>query len=412
MSTIAATLVSGRYQPTTQVPASNYGVSATANNYLAAEDADVFATSGSDPFVLAGLVSIIYNNPANATPIPASFFGSHSSDPRARNVQIAHGVERLHDTTGCRWNAVNTANGVYNWATLDAIVNQVFAEGKKIVYTFIATPDWAVTGAAVGNAAYGGKSNMNPGAGFLTAFASALAARYAGKITHYECWNEFQDTRYWAGTAAQLAANTRQIYQAVKAADPSAKVISPSCTGWNTGGAAAAAMTSFLAASDGAAGTGATWCGDGVAMHSYNAYPQNGDIAQVHMRHANCRTVMTAAGLATSVPMFDTEWGFNGVVAGIGVWSWRTLPLEQRKRLLLQQFAGLWAAMAAGSAAPTFSCFYRETGEMGWGVGDTDTADWEYAYNLLTTKPIVLLNYLPVVRRYAIKFADGSTVIA
>jgi len=409
MGLIAATLDVGIYKPLVAVPIQTYGTLATPVSYLCLESDDCFNLSAGDQAVTGGLASIVYKDLANAAPVPASFVGSHS-DALARNVQIPYLVHRLHDAN-VNWRNINTSNGVYSWSTLDALVTQLLAEGKTIVYTICAAPDWAVTAGAVGGAAYGGKANMNPDAGTLSTFVTALAARYAGKIAYYETWNEAQDTRYWAGTAAQLASLHRQAYLAIKAADAAAKVLSPSTTGWHSGGPASAYMASFFGASDGAAGTGKDWCADGVAMHSYNPYPNQGDFGLVHSRHAACRATMTTATLAATVPIMDTEWGFNGVLPGIVTWSWRSLPKATRRRLLAQQFIGMWAAQKSGSAPVTFSCFYRESGAMGWASGDTDVSDWTEIYNLLTTDPILQVNALNFTRQYAVKFASGKREI-
>lgn len=409
MGLIAAILDGNIYKPAAAAPAQTYGAVVTPAGYLYLEPADCFDLSAGDQAVAGGLASIVYKDLANTAVVPASFFGSHS-DALARNVQIPYSVHRLHDA-GVNWRNINTANGVYNWTTMDAIVNQVFAEGKTIMYTIVATPDWAVTAGATGGSAYGGKSNMNPDAGTLSTFIGALAARYAGKIAYYETWNEAQDTRYWAGTAAQLASLHRQAHIAIKAADAAAKVLSPSATGWHSGGPASAYMASFFGASDGAAGTGKDWCADGVAMHSYNPYPNQGDFGLVHTRHANCRSAMTAAPLATTVPIMDTEWGFNGVLPDIVTWSWRNFPKATRRRLLAQQFIGFWAAQKAGSAPITHTCFYRESGATGWPAGDTDVSEWTEIYNLLTTDPILQVNALTVTRQYAVKFASGRREI-
>jgi hypothetical protein len=52
-----------------------------------------------------------------------------------------------------------------------------------------------------------------------------LASRYAGRIRSWEIWNEPDNRDYWLGSAAQYAALVEAGSRAVRAADPSARVV-------------------------------------------------------------------------------------------------------------------------------------------------------------------------------------------
>jgi len=71
-------------------------------------------------------------------------------------------------------------------------------------------------------------------------FVGALAARYAGRVDAYEIWNEQTLRREWNGqplSASRYVELLAGAYNAVKAADPGAVVVSgaPAPTGWNDG---------------------------------------------------------------------------------------------------------------------------------------------------------------------------------
>ena len=75
----------------------------------------------------------------------------------------------------------------YNWATPDAFVNAAINEGLEPVLTIFNAPDWASDPKLPING-YPGVNNVD--AARFHDFAVALATHYAGKVSHYEVWNE------------------------------------------------------------------------------------------------------------------------------------------------------------------------------------------------------------------------------
>ena len=118
------------------------------------------------------------------------------------------------------WATVETAPGQYDWTAIDNMVNAAAARGMGVLGVINTTPTWA----------RGTWTNVyappdNPAT--LGSFAGALAARYAGKVSAYEVWNEpnaafaYQPGPDPAGYTALLKA----AYTAIKGADPQAQVI-------------------------------------------------------------------------------------------------------------------------------------------------------------------------------------------
>ncbi|MFD0925069.1 endo-1,4-beta-xylanase [Williamsia deligens] len=145
-----------------------------------------------------------------------------STDP----AQIAERLDKMQSLgvqnirLAIPWSTVETAPGQYNWTAIDNMVNAAAARGIGVLGVINTTPAWA----------RGTYTNLyappdNPAT--LGTFASALASRYAGKVSAYEVWNEpnsafaYQPSPDPAGYTALLKA----AYTAIKAADPKAQVI-------------------------------------------------------------------------------------------------------------------------------------------------------------------------------------------
>jgi len=154
------------------------------------------------------------------------------------------------------WASINTANGVYDWSLFDAVLAKLKAKGvTDLTYTFFHTPTWA-GGGANNDAA---PSNNQ----YLSSFATAVAQRAVADglpIKDWETWNEPNSgVGSWTGTNAQMVAMARTIYSAVKAANPSYLVLTPSPQGDATSW-----MSSYLAAGGGA-------YADVMAFHGYTS---------------------------------------------------------------------------------------------------------------------------------------------
>lgn len=105
--------------------------------------------------------------------------------------------------------------GQYDWSTADRIVDQVEEFGLKLIVRVDHGPEWA--GPPPGNIDH------------FTAFLSAMATRYKGRIHAYQIWNEPNLAREWGNKAPNAGEYTQMLkkaYQAIKAADPNALVVS------------------------------------------------------------------------------------------------------------------------------------------------------------------------------------------
>jgi hypothetical protein len=122
------------------------------------------------------------------------------------------------------WADAEPSPGVYDAATLqmtDTAVNLARATGAKIIMLIAQAPTWE-----------SGNSNKDAPPSNMADYAkfvNFVVARYAGTIAAYEIWNEENSQRFWPTATGPDPARYAQMleasYPAVKAADPSAKVL-------------------------------------------------------------------------------------------------------------------------------------------------------------------------------------------
>ena len=140
-------------------------------------------------------------------------------------------------------NIEGKAKGSFEWNEPDRIVDAIEQTGLKIVARVDNQPKWASS------------SIVWPGSGppddptDWTDYLTALASRYQGHIQAYEIWNEPNLDREWGDTSPDAAAYTAMLkasYQAIKAADPNALVISAGMSPTTTNSAQAIPDLEFI----------------------------------------------------------------------------------------------------------------------------------------------------------------------
>jgi len=128
------------------------------------------------------------------------------------------------------WFRYNPAPGQYDWSALSAQ-----AAGIKVLFSVVKAPQWARPA---------GDTDQGPPADPATyaTFLREMAAHFKGRVQAYEIWNEQNLYYEWGGLGGKLNAGKyvqllKAAYQAIKAVDPSATVISGALTptGYNDG---------------------------------------------------------------------------------------------------------------------------------------------------------------------------------
>ncbi|HEY3341862.1 MAG TPA: hypothetical protein VGK81_07580 [Anaerolineae bacterium] len=123
------------------------------------------------------------------------------------------------------WRDIELEQGKYDWSHADETVLLVQHFNLKMLVRLDGDPWWDRTYTDNGSIAGGPPKNY---ANFYN-FCGVTAARYKGKVSGYQVWNEPNLSREWGGRApdpAQYVTLLSGCYKAIKAADPAALVIS------------------------------------------------------------------------------------------------------------------------------------------------------------------------------------------
>ena len=226
--------------------------------------------------------------------VPSDFVGIHAhrwpvGSPQSCAPTYAFGAARSHDFDGAAWYRIHTAPDSYNWSKLDAWVSVHSAAKRTLIYTVYGTPSWLASDTTrrdpygePGGAA--SPKDLQP----FAQFVQTLMLRYNGdgerRISFIETWNEpnfaGRTDDFWWGSAAQLAALGRVLYDTAKGVDPRVRILSPGFAGNLAGSLSLAAprltdvqsssLYRYLTAADGRGALGAQCC-DGIAFHCYDA---------------------------------------------------------------------------------------------------------------------------------------------
>jgi len=309
------------------------------------------------------------------------------------------------------WRDINPAPGVFDWTILDRRVAQVESWGGRPLLVLGLTPQWAAKDPSVGDPRWGAGSASPPAnVDAWSAYVSAVADRYGGRIGAYEVWNEANLRTFWTGSAKDMAVLTKAARDAIKASVPAATVLAPSVTTRLSSGARF--TTAFIEAI-GVEMRDPTAVFDAWAIHSYpagnagvsfdgdcNADPLTGEkpddcidgrstkaAAQQRVRDVRLwqQAVITAGGGLSPwllLPIWDTEINYGlagpGIIPGVD-WTqdqaidlisytvgdsaalgidnifWYEFTAEPFDLLGVQMTPGSPVALAYGSQAPRLS---------------------------------------------------------
>jgi Bacterial Ig-like domain (group 3)/NHL repeat len=274
-------------------------------------------------FTLVALLIVLMPQMVRAqTPVPAPFFGvsvfSYNDFPLNGGITLGTlgklgGISAYSIEPTCD-GGTNPSNSCYTWTNLDNWVNYAQAHNMTLVY------DWYVPGWQCGLGPGVDCRVMPTNITWMSNLATALATRYAGKIQYYETGNEANS--FFQGTCAQLVLLHNTIYTAIKAADPKAIVGAPNMTYESGNGACSTSPTpvpngkewiwlqNFLQTRD-SNGNLPTVDTAGEHFYQVTAVPLDSVGDQFLTTYNGFRSVMTAAGISTSMPLLVTEASFG-----------------------------------------------------------------------------------------------------
>jgi endo-1,4-beta-mannosidase len=210
-------------------PVIKIGIAVTASALMSAGAASLLMAPAAGPVVLpyATMAAI---NTSNTTVgfADSDIIGMSTADINKTLDQMqAMGVQNVRILIP--WNNVEPANNFFNWTQVDTLVNAANARNMGILGVLNSTPAWAV---APGRPPVASPPASNAE---YAQFVTAVAQRYAGKVSAYEVWNEPNAATFW-NPAPDPAAYTKLLqaaYPAIKSGDPNATVIG-GVVGWVT----------------------------------------------------------------------------------------------------------------------------------------------------------------------------------
>lgn len=173
------------------------------------------------------------NDRANKV-IPPAYFGMHIH--RADRGTAWPGREigswRLWDAN-VLWLDLEPKPGKWDFSRLDRYLAMADLAGTEILFPFGMTPEWA-SARPLEKGVYRPKGDAAEPRDIedWERYVTTVAARYKGRIRHFELWNEVNaGTGFFSGTPQTLLELQKSTYRAVKAIDPDAVVVSPSSVG-------------------------------------------------------------------------------------------------------------------------------------------------------------------------------------
>lgn len=307
---------------------------------------------------------------------------------------ISFGTTRNHDLGGCMWHTIETSLGVYDWYRMDAWIEHCYATSVDPIFCWGSSPGFRSARPSEA-APYGLGTAAEPAnLSDVSDFLAMVAARYLARGTPIKYWEIGNEAKYFAsangayfsGTPAVLATITRLANIAIKAVDPTAKILSMSPTGcefaWvlddNSG---SDYLHKMLSASDGAGGFGKDWV-DIIAFHSYGHDGFN-NLFAIPQMVANMRAVAAANGLSTSVPLWVTE--------GSAITPpYNTQSIQDRKDFLSRTLL-----LAFGAGVERF-VWYSDGASLGGFSGNPElAAHWDYMHGLLSGATLGVVNHEP-----------------
>ncbi|MBE7554844.1 MAG: beta-galactosidase [Anaerolineales bacterium] len=245
------------------------------------------------------------------------------------------------------------AKGAWQWDIPDRMMDQIDAHGLKVVVRLGSQPAWV---SRTELPAISPPDNLQD----FYDYVYAVASRYRGRIEAYQIWNEPNLAREWGNRPPNPAEYTELLkigYQAVKAVDPQAVVISAGLAPTTRNDGEAMPDIYFV---QGMYEAGAAAYFDALGVHAagYKSPPEadpaevaadpgltNGDNAPIELRRVysfrhveDIRALMVRNGdAAKKVVILEVGWSVDPRPES--PYRWHAVTLEQQDKYLQRAYA-------------------------------------------------------------------------
>lgn len=127
--------------------------------------------------------------------------------------------------TGVTWGGLEREKGVWDWTTMDRLVDLYGKNGMELQYILAFTPRWAAPESAQKSSDWLEWSRAVPEESAWRNYVSTFAKRYDGKIRFLEVWNEPDLYGFFRGNPDDYMKMLKAAYEEIKKVDPDLKVM-------------------------------------------------------------------------------------------------------------------------------------------------------------------------------------------
>lgn len=269
----------------------------------------------------------------NTTPArqPAgTLYGVHMNlntiDPSRRARALSNARDILHAQVArnnLMWSRIEPNQGQFDWASADYAVNAQVGAGIEPLMVLVGSPSWANNPPAGSpdQASYIPQDDeaFQTWVRQYSAFAARAAARYKGRVRHWEIWNEENGRFTWLPrpNPERYARFYNSMRAAIKGVDPGAKVALGGLNNLTAGHPDTILGTDFIRRVY-AAGVEP----DYVAVHPYSSKSQAPDeYLQYENNFDDMQAIQAIVRANRPVPIWVTEWGWSEEPESSGGWS-------------------------------------------------------------------------------------------
>ncbi|MFH1426038.1 MAG: cellulase family glycosylhydrolase [Candidatus Kerfeldbacteria bacterium] len=133
---------------------------------------------------------------------------------KAENAGVQWGREEFS------WDVIEPADNSFSWAAYDSVVDAYEARGIRMVGLLSYSSSWASDLPGSSDSEF-----YPPDIKAWKDYVGRAAKRYAGRVDHWEIWNEPNHAGFWKGSLSEYATLLEAASVAIKEENPNAKIV-------------------------------------------------------------------------------------------------------------------------------------------------------------------------------------------